>query len=74
MPEVSDVLGNDGAQLGLGQREQIRIPPRAQLGTLGHRLGVVLTVAQLLCDRGGVHLVEQQLHASAACALSHAAC
>jgi hypothetical protein len=71
--EVADVLGQDGAPLLLGNVEDILVGQRAQLGSGGYGVDIVPASAQLLGDRGRVHLVEQEPQASAACSRSHAA-
>jgi hypothetical protein len=62
--QVGDVLRDDGALLGLGQREQIRIRQCTQLSALDHRVGIVSASAELLGDSWRVHLVEHEFHDS----------
>jgi hypothetical protein len=71
--EVGDVLGDECALLALREREEVEIGERSQLGTLGHRLGVVAAGAQLHRNRQRVHLVDEELQVSAACARCAAA-
>jgi hypothetical protein len=62
--EVGDVLRDDGALLGLGQREEVRVRWRAQFGALGHGIDVMSASTELLGDRARMHLVEHELHGS----------
>jgi hypothetical protein len=62
--EVANVLRDDRALLGLGQRENIRVRATAELSVLDHRIGIVSARTELLGDHVRVHLVEPELHGS----------
>ena len=62
--EVANVLRDDRALLGLGQRENIRVDAPAELSVLDHRIGIVSARTELLGDHVRVHLVEPELHGS----------
>lgn len=72
--EVVDVLCDDRALLALCHREDLRVRERAKFGPGGHGVRVMAAAAELLGDRRRVHLIEQELQASAARARSQAAC
>ncbi len=56
--EVGDIFRSDGSPLLLGQTKESGILQCAQLRTLGDGSNVIATMAQLLGDRGGIHLVQ----------------
>ena len=71
--EVALVVGDECAILGSRPGEEIFVGSAALLGALCDGDHVVFALAQLLSDRRRIHLVEQQLQASAACSRRHAA-
>ena len=61
-PEVAEVIGDDGAVLGLSEGEDFGIGQGLAGGVVADRLGVVAAVAQFAGDGRGEHLVKEQFH------------
>jgi len=70
--EVTLVVGDEHSILSSGPREEIFVGSAAQVGALCDGDHIVIALAKLLSDRRCVHLVQQQLQASAACSRRHA--
>lgn len=72
--EVDDILGHQRTTLLLSHGKDLMVIERAQLGAFRHGADVVSPPAELLGDRGRVHLVDEKPHPSASRARSQVSC
>ncbi len=60
--EVAEVVGDDGAVLGLGEGEDFGVGQGLAVGVAGDGFGVVASVSEVAGDGGGEHFVEEEFH------------
>jgi hypothetical protein len=61
---VSPVTCHHGPAFDLGEREDLTVGQRSQIGSLRHGHDVTAPIAELSCDRQRDHLIQKCFHPS----------